>query len=150
MLINTQKEKLKAIIVDVDRTLTLGPQKHRTIYEFEKSHLDAENEHICCLVRSLSFSYPILIVTGRTEKHREKTESWLIDHTILYSNIFMRPDGCLDRNPEVKQSLFFKYISPKFNVILALDDEKDVVRMWESLDIHALHVTNVERNYVSN
>src|SRR3569832_126953 len=56
-------------------------------------------------VKNLAPDYDVVIVTGRPEKFRRNTESWLRKHNIPFSRILMRRSG--DHRPDyvVKKAL---------------------------------------------
>lgn len=142
--------KTSAIIFDLDGTLAdcshrrhyveSKPKNWNAFYAGVKE--DKPNElvnwfwHIC-------HEYKRLIITGRPERIRTETESWLSYHIypyILKSDIYMRPDGDHCPDDELKLRIYREQIEPNYDVKLALDDRDKVVKMWRSLGLECWQV----------
>lgn len=90
--------KPKAILVDLDGTLC--DVSHRRQYVATKPrNWDAWNKglvndipHYPVLetVKSLSQSYTILIVSGRSDDYKNQTEEWLEKYEVPYTELYMR------------------------------------------------------------
>jgi hypothetical protein len=50
----------------------------------------------------------------------------------------MRKTGDTRKDCIVKKEIFFRDISPNYNVVGAIDDRPQVVRLWHSLGIRVL------------
>lgn len=72
----------------------------------------------------------IIISTGRPEKYRRKTQIWIQNEFISYTDLYMRPDGDYRPDYEVKKEHLDK-IREKYNVLGAFDDRKQVLKMYQ-------------------
>lgn len=130
---------LKAVVVDIDGTLA---HHHgvRNIFEWDKVDLDKPDPLVVEVVKGLKAQgISIVITSGRDDVCREKTWNWLIDNLgFIPSALHMRVTGDTRKDCIVKREIFFRDIAPKFNVIGAIDDRPQVVRLWHSLGIRVL------------
>ena len=114
-------------------------------YEFDRI---AEDD-ICAQTRFLSNLIKrdkqliVLVVTGREEKYRVITEKWLKDNEVSYDFLFMRKTE--DRRPDyiVKKEIFDNKIRNQYAVFFAIDDRKQVKKMWVSLGIFVFDVNQI-------
>jgi hypothetical protein len=83
---------------------------------------------------------PIILVSGRMEKNREVTETWLIKNLIHHTALFMRPTDDIRNDTIVKQEIYEREIKGKYNVLFVLDDRDRVVRMWRDQGLKCLQV----------
>ena len=129
----------KAVIVDVDGTLA---HHHgvRNIFEWDKVDLDKPDTLVVEVVRGLkSQGVHIVITSGRDDICKKKTWEWLYCNLGFEpSALYMRVTGDTRKDCIVKREIFFRDIAPKFNVIGAIDDRPQVVRLWHSLGIRVL------------
>src|SRR5690349_19887667 len=97
----------RIVIVDIDGTLAdvchrlhhiVGPGKKDWKAFFEGMDRDTPIKAMVRRVHTLEQTHDILIVTGRPEHYRRRTEKWLARHGIGYRRLFMRPDG--DHRPD--------------------------------------------------
>lgn len=129
----------KAVIVDIDGTLA---HHHgvRNIFEWGKVHLDKPDPFVVEVVKGLRESNIRIVVTsGRDDVCRELTMIWLKRHLGFEpSELFMRVTGDTRKDCVVKKEILFNQIAPKYQVIGAIDDRPQVVRLWHSLGIRVL------------
>lgn len=137
--------KKMAAIVDIDGTLAMN-YGGRSYFDLERVEEDTVNEHISSLIDYLALNgnLEILLVSGRAEVSRTKTESWL-DHARPkphFDKLFMRQTG--DRRPDsiVKQEIYKELIEPFYNVMYVIDDRPVVCRMWRRLGLTVLQVND--------
>jgi predicted kinase len=93
------------------------------------------------LVRRLSLSYWIIIVSGRSPEHGcgIKTEDWLEKHLdIPYVHLFMRQSG--DTKPDYIHKKEVLDLLPKDRIAFVLDDRQQVVDMWRDNGLTCLQV----------
>lgn len=132
----------KAIIVDMDGTL--AHMVDRGPFEWSKVEQDKVDEIVRDVITGLYDNYHIVIVSGRDGVAKEKTLSW------LENNIDFNPDDFFIRQPGdnrkdylVKEELFWEFIAPKYNVVLAIDDRPQVIlNCWTALGIKTLAYGN--------
>ena len=131
---------MDAVIFDVDGTLAdVATIRHYVAGEnknFEKFHAAASfvppHDEVVALAASLrSAGLAILIVTSRKEKWRWHTETWLRKWEIEYDQLWMRPDSDQRRDVDVKRDILAR-IRSTHTVILAIDDNPNVIALWNS------------------
>lgn len=133
----------KAIIVDIDGTLAL--LNGRNPYDNTKVHTDLPNQPIVDLVKLLSLTFSILIVSGRegTLECRNATVDWLDSQFITFDELFMRPEKDYRKDSTIKKEIFETDIAHRWNVQLVLDDRDQVVDLWRN----TLHLPCLQVNY---
>jgi phosphoglycolate phosphatase-like HAD superfamily hydrolase len=145
------------VIVDIDGTIAdvrhrlhhiKGPGKKNWKAFFEAMDHDSPIEAMIRHVHELEKDHDIIIVTGRPEHYRARTEKWLKDNGVRYSRLFMRPDG--DHRPDyaVKVEVLREY--PKGQIVLAIDDRGPVCDMYEKNGVRCLRVESDEENQQVN
>lgn len=136
---------MPAIICDLDGTLALN-NGHR-------SHYDAstcDQDDLCRPVKKLLeiyyrfMGYQILYVSGREDKYRPQTNSFMLTHHCPPGPLMMRPTGDFRKDYIVKQEIFDREIRGKYNVELVVDDRPSVIQMWRSLGLYTLAVGSLE------
>jgi predicted kinase len=128
-----------AVICDLDGTLAL--MNGRNPYDASTCEEDLLNEPIADIVRwQYDDAETVLLVSGRSEKHREPTERWLKKHAIKYHHLFMRKEGDNRRDYIIKQEIYEQEIAGKYNILFVLDDRKQVVQVWRSYGLTCLQV----------
>ena len=127
-----------AIICDIDGTL--AHMKNRSPYDWSRVDTDEVDPTIKNLLNVLKDKYFIILVSGRDEVCREKTEKWLRGNDITYGMLLMRPEGDIRKDSIIKRELFETHIRPYYNVEFVLDDRNQVVEMWRSLGLKCLQV----------
>ena len=144
------KERIKAIISDIDGTLALRQDKIRSPYEFEKCETDLVNVPVADIVgKYKEDGYWIIIVTGRSREFHMKTVDWLRSNGIRFDLLFMRDPKLLDENGNmvgdviVKEKIYLEDIKDKFDVLFVLDDRNRIVSLWrDKFNLICLQVAN--------
>jgi len=150
----------KAVIIDLDGTLIDNNRRALVNYSpmprdckdpakywepfFEESVVDDPNYWCLDIVESLAKNnHHIIFLTGRSATPRTvaATKRWLganLDESMRYS-LMMRPEH--DKRPDhvVKRDIVVSKIIPNYFVVLAIDDKKSNVDMFERLSIKCLH-----------
>lgn len=110
---------------------------------FQSKYQDCEvNTHIRVLVDGLwNDNVFLLFVTGREgcPKLRELTEEHISN---LYPNgyeIFYRPENDYRRAKDVKREIYYKHIKGKYNILFAIDDDIENIKMFYKEGINTLH-----------
>lgn len=129
----------KAVIVDIDGTLA---HHHgvRKIFEWGKVNLDKPDPLVVEVVKGLhARGIKIVITSGRDDICKHATWHWLC-YNLQFEpeKLFMRVTGDTRKDCIVKREILFRDIAPKFQVIGAIDDRPQVVRLWHSLGIRVL------------
>ena len=127
-----------AIMCDIDGTL--AHMIDRSPYDWGRVDTDEVDLTIKNLLDVLKDKYFIILVSGRDEVCREKTEKWLRGNDITYGMLLMRPENDIRKDSIVKRELFERYIRDYYNIEFVLDDRNQVVEMWRSLGLKCLQV----------
>lgn len=138
--------KPQCVIVDLDGTLC--NIDHRLSYVhgirkdwgsfFRNIPYDGVNEWCRELVSSLSHNMEIVLCSGRPDDHRPETEKWLTENEIDYRVLHMRRRGDFRKDDVVKEIILDFEILPRYEVLMAVDDRKQVVDMWRRRGITCL------------
>jgi|TARA_B100000212_G_scaffold314804_1_gene268576 phosphoglycolate phosphatase-like HAD superfamily hydrolase len=124
----------KVAIFDVDGTLmnvnhrrhyVSGPNKDWKAFN-EAMVLDTPNEAVFQLAASTDL--PVIVVSGRNERHRDVTERQL--QSLDYIKLIMRPDDNYDPDHVFKQEVLDIILESQFDVEFVVDDRPSVVQMW--------------------
>ena len=142
------KIKPTAHIYDVDGTLAnVDPYLHhvrgsnRDYDAFHEASIDAlpNIEVLEMLNNSVFDGHSILIVTSRKEKYRGLTSMWLAKNNIRSHGLFMRADNDNRPDYEAKKDMLDK-ISVLWDVTHAIDDNPNVIKLWED---HKIPTTKI-------
>lgn len=138
---------MSGVVVDLDGTLC--DHTHR-IHHLSRGQIDWEaynsecskdviNPAIAVLIDYYkSKDHQIVLVTGRTERHRPATETWLLEHKVPYNFLYMRGNHDFRPNEAFKRDVYFKNLYGAMEIILAVDDSTRVAQMWTALKIPCL------------
>lgn len=132
--------KPSAILVDIDGTLAI--MGDRGPFDWHRVDEDMLNESVAEFVRTAWAEHFVIIMSGRSDESRAKTEKWLKDNNIVYDGLLMRAAG--DNRPDyiIKSELYREHVLNKLNVIAVFDDRDQVVHMWRKH--HGLTVFQVD------
>jgi len=134
------------IIVDLDGTLADLTDRLPFIKEqnppdwdsfFYSCDLDKPIQWVIDLISNLRDNsiYDIVIISGRSDKVKEKTMKWLVNNHIRFDELVMRKDG--DHRPDTVVKL--EMIQPfKERVAFIIDDRQSVVDMWRKEGFNVL------------
>ncbi|MEM7226248.1 MAG: HAD family acid phosphatase [Pseudomonadota bacterium] len=139
------------LICDIDGTI--ANISHRAVHvmkqpkdwkAFEKNmHLDKPVPHVIEAVTSLhDWGWSVLLCTGRWERSRRDTESWLAEHGVPYHGLHMRPSGDYRIDAEVKSELLDQIISEGHAPTLVFEDRNQVVEMWRARGLTVVQVAH--------
>jgi len=115
----------QAVIVDIDGTLITSGGRNEKVYNFLDDMEDTE----------------IFIVTGRNVDDRESTISQLDNLGIDYDRLFMNPGSTAD-TADFKR-VTAENLLKEYNVILAIDNNPTMRKVYRDLGITALDVPDV-------
>jgi len=115
----------QAVIVDIDGTLIDGGSRVEKVYNFLDDMEDTE----------------IFIVTGRNSDDRESTIAQLDELSIDYDRLFMNPGSTADTADFKKATA--ENLLKEFNIILAIDNNETMRKVYRDLGITALDVPDV-------
>ncbi|MGW1491263.1 phosphatase domain-containing protein [Streptomyces sp. NPDC002402] len=124
-----------AVMCDIDGTLAIRGE--RFPYDFTRCDEDLLNVSVrgaLCSFRRAD-SDVIVLLSGRGEEHRERTEAWLRRHEVPYDELWMRAAGDGRRDDVVKAELFDRHVRHRFAVRVSLDDRDRVVAVWRRMGL---------------
>ena len=134
--------KPKAVIVDVDGTVA-DMEGIRKPYEWHKVIRDKPRTMVLSMVRGLQKEgYKIIFLSGRDGVCHDDTLSWLHMHFGQFDKFLMREQDDMRKDFVIKEELFWT-VADQYNIIGAIDDRHQVLRLWEELGIE--NVINVNR-----
>ncbi len=96
----------------------------------------------------------LFFLTGRPERYREKTLTWIHKHyadeggSFDYKELYMKSDskckygdqGAWISGAEFKKLTYIDLIKPYYNVLFALDDNEECCQMWKEQGVVCLQV----------
>lgn len=155
--------KQKAILIDIDGTLTSDPllidDKSRegrdVFYQKIDNYLRVKKELIKPVVDLVKLildntNTRIIFLTARENRYdiKENTIKFLDDKILRYCNncyfdLYMREENDLKANYQVKEQILKEKILPNYDVLFALDDEDNNVEMFRRNGIVVLQVKDV-------
>lgn len=138
--------KKDAIIVDIDGTL--AEMFNRGPFNWDKVGQDKIRKHIRNLVNIYARAgYEIILVSGRDFSCYTETVDWLIEHEVLFNNLYMRP--LYDRRKDfiVKKEIYDNAIEPNYNIFLVVDDRPQVIREWRLLGLPVINANPCDREF---
>ena len=144
----------RSIVFDIDGTLS--DPTHRMNFalmkEWDRFNEEALNDpvivRIANLLRCLSVSADIILLTGRNEKYRYVTQEWLSDAELdaSYEELLMRPDNDFRPDHEVKIELLEKRFGGRENVLnnvwFVVEDRDQVVEAFRNYGLTVLQPAN--------
>ncbi|MEE1759810.1 phosphatase domain-containing protein [Streptomyces sp. SP18BB07] len=124
-----------AVMCDIDGTLAL--RGDRGAYDFTRCEEDLLNVSVRGALRSFrrADGDVIVLLSGRSEEHRGRTEAWLRAHEVPYDELWMRAAGDHRRDDVVKAELFDRHVRHRFAVRVSLDDRDRVVAVWRRMGL---------------
>lgn len=131
--------KPTAYIFDVDGTLAnvdeflhfmRGGKKDYDSFHSASINAKPNLEVFSMLDNAISKGHAILIVTSRKEKWRGLTSMWLAKNNARSHALFMRDNDDNRPDYEVKKDILNK-IQDFWSVVHAVDDNPNVIRLWE-------------------
>ena len=125
-----------AIIVDMDGTLAIIGD--RNPFDVSRCDLDLPNQPVLETVQKWQDSKTIIVMSGRTDDGKAKTEAWLNQYGVKYQHIYMRKTGDMRKDSVIKQELYENFVKDKYNISFILDDRQQVVDMWRSLGFNSI------------
>ena len=140
------------IVVDLDGTL--NENEHRVhlaqARKWDEFHEAAKGDFVCIpvreIIRAMSNSYKILLLTGRNERYRPMTMNWLQENHIspFINDLAMRPDEDFRPDIEMKICILESFFGTKENVLrsvlFCLDDRDRVVEGFRNYGLPCFQV----------
>ena len=142
---------MKTIIFDIDGTLADLNGREKFLHQAEPDwknfnatmDKDLPNEPVVSLYRTLydSKAYEIILVSGRQERFRKVTETWLTWHEIPFDTLLMRADNDYRHDSQVKEDILKNLQAQGKEILFCVDDRQSVVDMWRANGITCLQCT---------
>ncbi len=139
---------MKTILFDIDGTLAnLNGREDFLKQEIPdwknfnaKMEEDLPNLPVVALYRALyeSGKFEIILVSGRQERFRKVTETWLAWHEIPFGPLLMRADNDQRPDCDVKQDILNSLKAQGKQILFTVDDRQSVVDMWRANGITCL------------
>ncbi len=140
--------KPEGFICDIDGTVADSTDV-RGIHEYHKVRLDKPKPATIIIVRALiNEGLEPIFASGRPDANNNQVRSdtvwWIREYiTTVPFNLYMRPEflegqpGKRDFRKDyvVKEEIYTRYIEPKWDVKLALEDRLQVAQLWYRLGI---------------
>ena len=89
------------------------------------------------LVRELAGTSDVVLLSGRPERTRSDTESWLRAHDVAFTRLVLRPDADR-RRASVFKAAALRRLGPPEEISVVVDDDPDVVEKVVSLGYRGL------------
>lgn len=147
----------KAWIVDVDGTvadlrhrlhyISNGP-RNQAAFESE-AEFDSEIEPVIEVVRALDRAgFFILFVSGRDERIRGLTETWLQNHGVPFDQLYMRKTGDTRADHIIKKEILAEIQNNiGCDIVGVIDDRQSVVDMWRSESLLCLQTSAPQMDF---
>ena len=139
---------MKTILFDIDGTLANlnGREKflHQPTPDWKSflAHMDQDipNTPVVELYRLLynSRQFELILVSGREERWRKLTETWLTWHQIPFDCLLMRANKDMRHDWQVKQDILKQLQAQGKEILFTVDDRQSVVDMWRANGITCL------------
>lgn len=130
-----------AVLSDMDGTLAL--LNGRNPYDASTCDADGLNTPVVNAIEGFRNVFPglkVILMSGRPEKHRASTESFLNKHGVRFNALYMRGDEDWRKDDVVKREFYEKYIQGKYNVQAVFDDRESVCILWHELGLPLFRV----------
>lgn len=86
--------------------------------------------HLADDSESDDYNLSIILCSGRPDSHRAQTEKWLHEMVIYHDLLLMRKTGDFRPDTAVKFEMLKKLREAGYDVLFAVDDRPDIVKMW--------------------
>jgi len=130
--------KQNAIVIDLDGTLV--DSSHREPYDYKEIKNDKVVRPVYDIMFWVSDYMPkvkVIILSGRNENCRVKTENWLDKNLVNYDEIILNKNA---ENQVIFKEKAIKQLMKKYNIFYCLDDNPEVVKMFKSLGLKAYSI----------
>lgn len=139
--------KPTAVIFDVDGTLA-HMNGGRGAFEWDKVEQDSLDPVVSAIFDGFKRDgHKMIVMSGRDGVCYEKTAKWLMDYNVFYDELFMRKEGDMRKDAEIKEELFWAHVADRFNVIAVVDDRPVMCRRWMELGMKVINVGNPYKEF---
>ena len=148
--------KKNTIIFDLDGTLAIidkrrdlsrkpnGKIDFKILHDPSNIHLDIPNPPVVKMAQMFAQDgFNIIIFSGRSDKTKFTTRSWLSNNRVPFQKLIMRDSKISNYTPDdvLKKDMLDKYADIN-DVFLVVDDRNKVVDMWRSLGLTVFQVAD--------
>lgn len=132
----------RAVIFDIDGTLSNPVNRldyiTGAVKNWQAFYEDCEQDTLHVAIKTLlddyvANGYAIVLMTGRIESVRAKTEKWLKSHNISYDLLLMRQNGDFSKDYEMKGRWVDNL--PNYHFITAYDDMTHNIEVFRTKGI---------------
>lgn len=152
-----QTQRPTAVIFDMDGTLADvssirhlvagGPQnnysKNFTAFHEQSVNVPPHHEVVAMAHQAKKAGHAVLIVTARGARFRPHTAMWLAQNNVPSDAMYMRADNDHRPDYEVKRDIHDR-ISKSWDVVHAVDDNPNVLRLWREKNIPTTRIPGWE------
>lgn len=138
----------KAIIVDIDGTVA-DMKDYRGPFDWSKVDLDEPRTLVIEMVRGFhDRGYRVIMVSGRSDACKDMTATWLDKYLgfSYWNELHMRQADDYRKDNAVKEEIFWTHLAKRYNIVAAIDDRPQVLRLW--LDLKIPNVISVGNPYL--
>lgn len=136
-----------AVIFDVDGTLA-HMDGGRGPFEWNQVNQDRLDEVVAWMVKGMSLAgHKIIIMSGRDGECYQMTADWLGANNVKYHALFMRAEGDMRKDAEIKEELFWAHVADHYNVVAVVDDRPVMCRRWMELGMKVINVGNPYKEF---
>ena len=132
------ENKIQAILSDIDGTIS--DRRHRLHFIEGKKDWDAffealvDDPVIQATIDKISElminNTELILVTGRFERYRSITESWLSKHTPFDDyRLLMRNNKDYRKDVVIKEEMLIE-IQKQYSISIVFEDQAEIARMW--------------------
>lgn len=138
-----------AVIFDIDGTLANARRREGLLPNWDAFHAESVNDEPIEATQRIAHALymagtRLIAITGRPEKFRDETLSWLAANAIPVESkyLLMRSDGDDRPSAQVKSELALKHcfdLAPE-GILCVFEDHPNDVAMWKGLGFTVLQV----------
>lgn len=139
--------KPRCVVVDIDGTV--AKMVDRGPFDWSKVGNDLPRMHVLDAVSGLELigGCAVIFLSGRDSVCRKETEDWIKTHFDPFffvegGQLFMRAAGDCRKDRVIKDELFWKHVAPRYNVVAAFDDRRQMVEYWTDIGVPLFNVGN--------
>jgi len=145
----------KTVIFDLDGTIALidkrraistkpnGKMDWDIFFDSKNINLDQPNTPIIKMVQMLDKQgFNIVIFSGRSDRTKWTTRSWLIKHKVPFNQLVMRPKKHHFMPDNLLKQMWLDTLVDKNDVFMVFDDRNQVVNMWRSNGLTCVQVAD--------
>ena len=144
---NTVIFDLDGTLANIDKRKELATKSNGKLdwdvfFDSSNIKLDVPNESVVKLAQMFAENgFNIVIFSGRTDKTKYSTRSWLTHNRVPFQKLVMRDSKINHYIPDeiLKKDMLDKYADID-DVFLVVDDRNKVVDMWRSLGLTVFQV----------